>query len=397
MLLRALSIGGRFLLIILITYFYLPENLGLFGLFNTSILLLVQFVGFDYYVYTSRVLIKKDANRAFVIYNQMGFQFLVYIIAISGMIYYFYRGYIGWQYFIPFLSILLLEHITTEQYRLLILFKKSFQASVLLFIKSAAWVFILSIIWVIDHSNFDLIFWLWLGGLLISFYYGYRKLRSFLPKTTYDISKNEIKDALKICSPFFLSTIFLKITEYSTRYIIDFSLGKTELGMFTFYANFASILSTIVFTLIVMHQYPVLLDSFVNGTKEDQDRLSRKFFMDVTKVSILGLPFVYLAVRIFVSFYNPEVYFEGLNVFIVLLLTNVLVSINYGTHYILFGYNKDRVIILSYMAGSFLTIAAGVFLIQRFGIIGAAYAGFLGFITILFAQIVGIWNIRRRM
>jgi O-antigen/teichoic acid export membrane protein len=385
--LRALSIAGRFVLIFLITYEYSPRDLGVFGIFSTSIILAVQLVGLDFYVYTSREFIKPDSDRSTISFNQLCFHFVCYALAVPLSSMLFFSGLLPWSYFLVFTGILILDHLSNEVYRLLIVFKLSVQSSILLFIKSAAWVFFIPIGWFFFDHQFILIFYFWVMGLAISLVYGYWKLSKKTGRPRGKLNVRWIFNGIKIAIPFFVSTVLLKITEYSNRYFIDIYQGKEEVGLFTFYSSFSNILSTVVFTLVIMTQYPALLEAFTYNNDEEREWRQKKILKDSLLLSLLIAPVIIFTVWIFVGFYKEGTYAKDFLSFVVLVLSNILISINYATHYILYAQKRDSLLFGSYLAGSLLTIVLNFLLISQFSIIGAAIANFTGFLGITLLQL----------
>jgi O-antigen/teichoic acid export membrane protein len=394
LLLRGFSIVGRFLLVILITYKFAAEELGIFGVFSTSIILGVQLVGFDYYVYASRELLKDHADRAFIFWNQFLFQLVIYVLATPALLFVFSYEFLDWSYFYIFFLILLLEHISGEQYRLLLLFGKSIQASILLFIKSASWVFFMFLLWQFREAEFYHLFVFWSLGLVIAIIFGLIHLKDEF-KGDFKFSFEEIKTALKISTPFFLSTIFLKLTEYSNRYIIDAKLGKSDVGVYTLYSNFSTVLSTVVFTLVVMVQYPLLIKTFSNDSSSDQIERADKLLRDSFFSALLFAPLITIGVWVFVSFYKDGVYNNDFWVFVILILMNILICVNYATHYILYAKKRDSILIISYFIGSIVTMSLTFYLIEDYKLMGTAVANLFGFIIIVVIQFVSVWKSRK--
>jgi O-antigen/teichoic acid export membrane protein len=387
--LRGLSILGRFFLILLITFKFTSSELGVFGVFNTSIILGVQLVGFDYYIYTSRELLKDHAEKAFIFWNQILFQLVIYVLTVPALIFLFTFEFLDWNYFYIFFLVLLLEHISGEQYRLLLLFGKSIQSSILLFVKSASWVFLMFLLWRFSEAEFYHLFIFWSVGLMIAIIYGFIHLKDEF-KGVFNFSFDEIKTALKISIPFFISTIFLKITEYSNRYIIDAKLGKSDVGIYTLYSNFSSVLSTVVFTLVVMVQYPVLIKAFSSNSSNSQIERADKLLKDSFFSALLFAPPITIGVWVFFSFYKDGVYNDDFAVFMILILMNILICVNYATHYILYAKRRDSILIISYFIGSIVTMSLTFYLIENYKLIGTAVANLFGFIIIVAIQFISV-------
>lgn len=388
--------GSRFALVVLITYRFTSVELGVFGMFSTSILLGVQLLGFDYYVFTSRELLKDGINRIEVLSNQLLFQGTSFLLSIPLIFPLFNGGFLDWSYAIVFYSILFFELVSGEQFRLLTLFGRSLEASILFFIKSASWVCLIPVFWLAGNEIFMNTFLCWLIGLLVAVGYGCFILKKDVKKQDFNFNLKHIQAGLKVSIPFFVSTILLKITEYSNRYVIDYSAGKSELGIFTFYSNFSTILSTVVFTLVIMPQYPNVLKAFLQNSVQDQISVSSKLLKDTYILTLILIPFVSIAVWGFVYYYKSGIYSEDFSSFLILIVSSGLACVNYATHYILYGKKRDLLLVFSYLAGSVTTIVFSFMLIPTFKLIGASIAGLLGFLVIVSIQFLGIWKANKQ-
>ncbi|HEY0655299.1 MAG TPA: polysaccharide biosynthesis C-terminal domain-containing protein [Chryseosolibacter sp.] len=316
--------------------------------------------------------------------NQLVLHLLCYMLLIPGSLVLFFHSFIPWHYLGLFLVIVVLEHLSNELYRLLILYKKPLQSSVLMFLKSAFWVFCLPVTWLFFDLKFELVFYCWVIGLLAALVFGAYALRpQFKFKwTRKPVDIKWILQGVNKAIPFFASTLLLKVIEYSNRYFIDIFYGKETVGVFTFYSSFANVLSTVIFTLVIMLQYPQLLESFNSSDFANRALLQRKMLKDTVSLTLIATPVIVLCVGIFVSMYKNAAYAEDFPLFLILILANIFVCVNYATHYILYAQNKDARLLQSYLAGSAITFLLCVALVPQFGGYGAAVATLSGFVTL---------------
>ncbi|MGC1631121.1 MAG: hypothetical protein WA749_03310, partial [Gelidibacter sp.] len=77
---RGLGIGSRFLLTFLITKFISLEFQGEYTLVVSSVTLLIVFFGFDFYVYTGRLIIKEQDKQLFFFKNMIVFFLFSYVL-----------------------------------------------------------------------------------------------------------------------------------------------------------------------------------------------------------------------------------------------------------------------------------------------------------------------------
>jgi O-antigen/teichoic acid export membrane protein len=130
-----------------------------------------------------------------------------------------------------------------------------------------------------------------------------------------------------------------------------------------------------------------LLEAFTYNNDEEREWRQKKILKDSLLLSLLIAPVIIFTVWIFVGFYKEGTYAKDFLSFVVLVLSNILISINYATHYILYAQKRDSLLFGSYLAGSLLTIVLNFLLISQFSIIGAAIANFTGFLGITLLQL----------
>jgi O-antigen/teichoic acid export membrane protein len=388
--LRGLSIGGRFLLIVFISKELSVSSLGIFGLFNTTVLLAVQFLGFDFYVFNTREIIRAGIDNRFnLIVNQFFLHIVTYLVLIPLVIPFVEGNLFEGNFLIYLITIFIFEHLGNEVYRLLICLKNSILASIVLFLRTSAWVFILIFISFFKHVDLELIFILWIAGSFFSIMVGVFKIYK-LPKPfyPYKINISWIKKGLRISLPFFLSTILMKITEYSNRYFLDYYFTKEDVGIFTFFVNFSNILAVIVYTLVVMTQLPILIESQNNPFK--YSKLKNQFRRKITNYSFIFTPLIFLLIFPAIYLVDQVIYLNYITSYIILLGANLIICLTYVTHNFLYVENKDKNILISYFIGMLVNIVTNLLLIPKYGVLGAALSSLIGFLIIYLIQLYKI-------
>ncbi|MFT7156548.1 MAG: O-antigen/teichoic acid export membrane protein, partial [Parvicella sp.] len=236
--LRFSSLAGRFLLIFLITKFLSIEDLGVFGIINTSIALGVFLIGFEYHNYHTRKLLQIEFSEVpSKVRDQFGFHLVCYILIIPILYLFFISELIPSYLFFLFALVLFLEHMGQEIYRILLAFGNIIEGNIVLFIRSAVWVLVLLIYWMDSETvpNLNHLFLLWSFGALISLTLGlfWMHRNNLINFNTGAMDINWILNGIKVSKFFFISSLSFKIVEYSDRFFIDHFLGKEEVGVFT--------------------------------------------------------------------------------------------------------------------------------------------------------------------
>lgn len=397
--LRVLSLGSKFLLILYVTKFLGTTNLGSYGIFNTTVLLGIQFLGFDFYVFNTRELLSGDRLQPFLI-NQLYFHLILYGITIPVLVAFFYHYHFIETDDIPFLAgIVVLEHISSEFYRLLLTLKRTLLGSFILFLRTSSWILVLILFWELNllPLNLKSLYILWIIGNCVSLLIPVVALVS-----SYNWNPNDFRflgtwllKGIRISLPFFVCTIFLKILEYSNRYIIDFFHGKVEVGVYTFYSNFAGTLSIGVFTLVTMVQFPIVVELGIKGINNEFRAAIKKFTRDTIRWALLLSPFVIGLTVATLWYLKKDEFWSDFPSFLILVGANVLISINYATHYILFSLKRDFFILYSNLAGVALSLVLNFLLVPLDAQLGASSALAIGFFVVLFSQFLLIKKLLR--
>ncbi|HIC77736.1 MAG TPA: hypothetical protein EYP02_01010, partial [Sulfurovum sp.] len=162
---------SKFLLIVYLAKLLPTADLGIYGLLVASIGFAVLFLGFDYYTYSNRELLSVSKDEwSSVIVNQIYAYLPLYVIFIPIAFLLYFYDVLPNGYFIWFLLLLLLEHISIEQNRLLNTMQKQLSASFVLFFRSGLWVLFVMplIIYIEQFRTLEVILNAWLLGVLFS-------------------------------------------------------------------------------------------------------------------------------------------------------------------------------------------------------------------------------------
>ena len=378
LLFRVLTIAAKFVLSILIVKRLSVADYGTFGIFQTTVTLAIYVLGFDFYTYNTRQILK--ANEKSVtdcLMNQLVFHGIVYLIVLPLLFFVFFFGVIDLEYLFLFYLILICEHLSQEAYRFLIALKKSVAASFILFVRSGLWIFILALFWssFLDQANLGLVLMFWFIGALTSILVGAK----YLPKIqSFKIDFNWVRKGLIVSSPFFIATVLYKIMEFSGRYFLDFWFSKEIVGVFTFYSSIANTIFVFVQAMVLVVMSPYLIEAAQNDRQEEfriKFAQFRKKTISLTLMSMLGsmvliYPFVYLL--------NDEVLINNVGIYFFLAFATGLFCVSYLPHYKLYVFDKDRALLISAAIGALLNVLSNVILVPRFGLFGAVLSQIIG-------------------
>ncbi|MFX0556026.1 oligosaccharide flippase family protein [Maribacter sp. CXY002] len=389
--LRGLTILCKFLLSILIVKKLSVNDLGVFGIFQTTITLVIYILGFDFYTYNARELIKNERGSInYYIGNQAVFHLLVYLIVLPLSFFLFLKNIINIEYVLYFYIILVFEHISQEIYRMLIAIKKSVIASLTLFLRSGLWVLMLFMFWelIYGKAEISLVFSLWIVGVIISIIVGVVFLK-FKPRFKVDLYW--IGKGIKMSLPFLIATIFYKIIEFSGRYFLDFYWTKEEVGIFTFYSGISNAMFVFVQSMVIVVMSPYLIESSNIG-KEEFFKVFKKYKKQIITTTIIGFLLACICIYPLLFIIGNELLLKNIDVFLLLLLAVVFFCFSYIPHYGLYVYHQDKQLLSTSIMGACVVVLLNFSLVPRFGVLGASFAQVISMFTLFISK----WFIYRK-
>lgn len=387
---RAATILLKFLLSIIIIKKISVEEYGVYGVFQSTVIIMSFVLGIEFYAYSSREILKKNAHDFnFYFSNQLLFHAFSYIIILPLTYLIFYLDIIDEKFVVLFYLILISEHLSQELYRMLIILKKSVIATLILFIRSGLWVGILYYVWeegIMSHTLNSLLV-LWLTAAILSIIIGFAKIQ-FKWKNEYDHSW--ILKGVKIAFPFFIGTVLYKLIEFSGRYFLNYYWSSAEVGVFTFFSSVASILFVFVQTLVIIVIYPELLESKNKGYSHFLVKF--KYFKNqILRFTILGTVLSLLFIYPLLLFLDNTLFFENLLSYIILLISSFIFCLSFIPHYALYSYKIDSGILLAVILGTIINFTFSFMLVPLYGLLGASVSQLSAFIVIYIVKLI-LWR-----
>ncbi len=376
--LRGFTLVLKFLLSLLVIKKLSIEDYGVYGLFQSSIIVLTFIVGFEFYSFSSREMLS-NASEKFSYYfkNQLFFYLIVYLTILPLSYLLFILSGIDFEYINLFYVILISEHLSQELYRVLIILKKTIPATILLFIRSGFWIILLYFYWELGfvEPNINTLFVLWLLGTVLSILFGF----IYIPfKWVKGIDFYWIRRGLKIALPFIIGAILYKLIEFSARYFLGYYFSTKEVGIFTFFSGIGNILFIFVQTIVIIELSPRLIEI----KHESHDKflaLLQEFKKQTIQYTVAGVVLSSIFIYPLLVYLDKIVFFENILSYFIILASTMFYCFSYISHYALFSHNRDWEILMATILGFVFNIVFSFILIPRYGILGAAISQLIGF------------------
>lgn len=377
--LRAVTLGSKFLLIIYLAKCLSPEKMGIYGLFTASINYSLYLLGLDYYTYANReILSRPKENWPIIIRDQAVFYCISYLTILPVLSLVFIYDVLSWKYFGWFYLILTLEHLAQESYRLLVVLKQPLKAGLVFFIRAGLWAYpIIFVMMKNPETRFLTTVWGgWASGiflcLILSSFIFYRLDWSSIKRVP--INWEWIKKGIKIALPFFFSTLALRGIYTFDRYFLKYYWGESAVGVYTFYSGIANVMQYFIDAAIVVIYYPKLVSSFKLGNINEYLIYLRQMTFAILFAVVIIIGCLCLCIWPFLNYIGKTAYSENITVFWILLAANGVITLGYIPHYALYAMGRDKEIVIATFLAFFICVMLYFFLIPYWGLGGAGMA-----------------------
>lgn len=340
--LRFSGLGGKFLLLVFISKYLDIAIVGQYGLIVGLVGIMLYFVGMDLYTYTTREIISGQITVWTSLYNQFFFYFVNYftlfifwhwIAPISGVN--------SYEYFVFLL--LIVEHLSQETYRLLIILNKITLANMQLFIRSGLWCYV-AMIFILNKSiNIVGILNFWFLGSLFSFIFSCICIYKIVPPVKNDLilRLDWIKKGVKVAFVFFVGTIMLRSIFYFDRVLISHFSNDIIVGTYVFFMGIANSVQSALDVIVISRYYPRYLEvihkkdtSAINYYRKKINRLL------IYLGAVLFVCSVFACVVV-VWLLNKKIYIEMFYIYPLICFAIWLSNMSIVDHYFLYGIKQD--------------------------------------------------------
>jgi O-antigen/teichoic acid export membrane protein len=390
---RGAGMVGKFLLIFFLARILPPEEVGIYGLFTVTVSYALYLLGLDFYTYSGRGMLHDEKKMWPAMLRDQAVLFAcsyLVVFPLLGLV--FIAGLLPDKYALAFYILLILEHLSQELNRLMVIINKPLAAGAFSFIRSGAWCYALVAVYLYGLIKVDLQIVLWQWALadtlvLISGIWMLRKLP--WANMTWRINWTWIYEGLKVAVPFLFGTLALRGLFTLDRYFIETFSGREILGVYTLYTGICFSLIGFVDAAVFSFRYPILVSLYKSGKRAAFNAAKRDFVRQTLVVVILLTLAMGLSIVPVLQWINKPIYQQHLPVFFVLLAASAVFVISHIPHYTLYAMGQDRSIVGAHIAGFFVFIVFSELLVQSYmmGMVGVAIA--------LLVAIVVMWVLKQ--
>lgn len=379
---RGLTLGSKFLLLLVLARTLTPAELGNYGLMVVTITVSLFLLGFDFHAYNTREILATERLKWPIrMRDQLIFHFCIYLPVLPLLLIVFVTNTLDWSYAVWFYPLLILEHLSQESYRFLITLSRSSVANAVLFLRSGIWVFAVAgtALFAPDSVTLRLAFSAWAVGVTLSLVLAAVAMRDLGWRGSFTVPVNWswIRQGVRVSLRFFGATVCLLGVQYADRYFLKHFHGEEAVGVYTFFWQITNVVQVFVYTAVATVLYPRLVESFQKGQFSEYRRHMKRLGLGIAvTISVVSIGIAAM-IRPILGLVGHDIYREHLMVGWILLAGVILLSFSYIPHLALYVRRLDRAILGASVVTLVAALIGHILLVPRFGPIGAAW-GSLG-------------------
>ncbi|NMM06004.1 hypothetical protein [Polaromonas sp.] len=364
--LHGATLASRFLLIFFLARFLEPAQLGLYGLLTATIGYSLYLLGFDFYTFTTREVLKRERSEwGGLLKDQGALSLLLYAVFIPLLTLIFFKGLLPWSLAGWFFVLLVLEHLNQELGRLLIAISEQLLASVILFIRQGTWAIAVTALMAIEPTtrSLDYVLGAWMVAGLVAVLAGaYRLTQLRIAGWHKKIDWRWIVAGLKVSIPFLIATLALRGVFTLDRYWLQ-SLGGLEVvGAYVLFMGIAGTLMAFLDAGVFAFSYPGLISAYQKNQPAAFYKGVRTLLIHTVMLSVAFSVVSLLLLSPLLSWLGNPLYSAKQYLYPWVLIAMVLYALGMVPHFALYAQRLDRPIIHSHLASLFVfVIATGLF------------------------------------
>ena len=374
-------------MIFFLARFLAPAQLGLYGLLTATIGYSLYLLGFDFYTFTTREVLKRQRHEwGGLLKNQGALSLVLYAIFIPLLSLIFINELLPWHLAGWFFVLLVLEHINLEIGRLLITVSEQFMASVMLFLRQGTWAIAISALMVVEPTtrSLDFVLGAWtVAGLLAVLAGAYSLAELGIGGWHKKVDWNWIANGLKVSIPLLVATLALRGVFTLDRYWLQ-SLGGLEIvGAYVLFISIGSTLMSFLDAGVFTFSYPGLISTH----QKQQPALFRKnlrlLVIQTVMISVAYAVVSLLLLSPLLNLLGNPLYTAQQYLYPWVLITMILYAFSMVPHYALYAQGIDQPIIHSHIVSFFVFIMTTWLFSQRWPLLAVPLGLCAAFMLIL--------------
>lgn len=388
-LLRASTIASRFLLLLILLKTATPEVMGTYGMVSATIAYISLLIGADFYQYAQREIISHPLpRRSFVIQHQGVVTLMSYTVLLPTTLLLFSFDLLPKALLGIFYALTISEHLGQEVGRTLTAISRTVIAGVVLFLRSASWIWILAASSLLGNTTtLDSLLELWLLGSIAGLALGLAILhREIQPWRKWPLDLPWIWRGVRKSFLFFSATIALKGMTTLDRYMMQLTSESDIVGAYVAYVGIAMTLINLLDAVVFAPLFPTLVKYRAENDHAAYAKQYRKIhhqtwiFATISSIILMLLgPYVFQSV-------GKSIYLNHLAIYYLLLAAIFMYAVSMVPHYALYAKGQDIAIVSTQIIALVPFIVTFAIVYHTISIYGPALSLLTAFLFIFIAK-----------
>lgn len=377
--LRGLGLAGRFALMIYLARYLGVEAVGQFGLVYGVVAILPAIAGFGLNFRLNREIVGAPIAIAGAMVRDRLLVTLCVFVALGCVALSLRAAGVALEVAgLPLLCVIALgEGLAFDVHLSLISLERPLLANVLMFLRTSSWIypFIGLGLAFPELRSFDVLLWFWVGALMMTFLVLAYSLRSWPWREIAEqrIDPTRLRRRLIESWLIYLGDLGIVGSAFLDRFLINFSLGLEQTGIFIFYWSIANSAQLLVGAGVVQPALPHL----IAASRQDWSVLRARLHGEMTKVLVCGVAMavsLFFTMTLVVPYLNrPSLLGQEL-LFALMLLAAVVRLVSDVANYGLYARAFDKAWSLTNLLGVALSAGYTAIGLQLFGLVGVGLA-----------------------
>ena len=396
MLLRACTLGARFVFVFFLAKFLDAKAVGYYGLFTATVGYFLYLVCLDFYTYTTREILKaQHEQRGQMLKGQASLSALLYIVVVPLAVWMLPQAQWPSELLLWFFPILVLEHLNQEISRLLIALSEQITASLILFMRQGSWALAIVGLMAVNANmrHLQAVMACWLTAGLIAALLGVHKVKHLgMGGWRLPVNWVWVRKGASVSLSFLLATLALRGVQTIDRYWVQ-SLSNTEtVGAYVLFLSIAGTLMVFLDAGVFAFAYPELIALHHKQQHTQAHRKVKQLLMYVLLAAAVFSGISWLLLPYLLQWINKPLYMQSIGLYPWLLLATAINALGMAPHYALYAQGRDKVIIGSHMGAMPVFVLAVWLLGQTMPTLAVPIGLVIFFSVILLIKAVAYWS-----
>lgn len=370
--LRGLSLGARFIIIVILARALGPAEFGIFTLVMTTEIVAILILGFEINAYSRREIVnaKSPLDQLRHIRDQititsllgLGAPIIIYGVALARILP---------VDLVPLITIVtFFDLLSQEGIRALYALQRVIMANIIYFVRSSAWVFLIVGLFFLSPSSITikstLSIWAGFSFSAICLFFWSLRAMPWRPVLRSSVDWQWIRHGFGVAAPFFVSTLFVSVLSYLPRYILFYLRGDAETGIFGLYAGIAVGIVNLLSTITIPAGIAQAVYAFKHhGQAAFAEKMGRLWIHSAVLTAVLSLGLV-IFFPLILPFVGREHYPMDWILLLLLIAANAAQVASMIAQTALYAKHRDKeILVMTIMAG--LTSAVLQYVFTYFG------------------------------